>query len=327
MENAGAATVILAIVIIAAITVALIMTSSKPPYYTGFSRDHSRARHSGTPEHRRNPTLSSPLPDSWDWYQIGHEQSAWFETHRGAPLPTGKYTTEVMNQHLPAYCGSCYLMSSVQMMADRFHIMQGVEQRLDVQEAMDRYLSLRGWNPCMGGDPVTFLRTIGHLVGSDSAYRAVACTAATTQAREFRIESAHDWQGKSVDFVKARIALFGPVLLAVDALPLMAAEFRGTVTRCSRGKVDHMVCVVGWRSDDTWIVRNTWGADPSQPQYSPPSDISCLTTCAVAPCAQRKTFHWHGLADRPGYFLLPFRCARADWFDAVPEGWQARFAS
>ena len=61
------------------------------------------------------------LPANFDWRSV--------TSHPLYPkLQAGNYCSDVHNQHAPlAYCGSCWVFSSLQTMSDRIHIMNGVK--------------------------------------------------------------------------------------------------------------------------------------------------------------------------------------------------------
>ena len=99
------------------------------------------------------------LPAEWDWRNTG--------PHMLYPgLPPGNYCSDVKNQHAaPAgsdgmqYTGTCWIFSSVQTMADRINIMNGVIKGNNVTPKVD--LSVQPVLSCSGSD-------IGILTGGDS---------------------------------------------------------------------------------------------------------------------------------------------------------------
>lgn len=66
------------------------------------------------------------LPENFDWRNV---QSHSYYPH----LMPGNYCVPVRNQHIPVYCGSCFIFASVQSLADRFNIMKALENKGDNQ--------------------------------------------------------------------------------------------------------------------------------------------------------------------------------------------------
>jgi len=60
------------------------------------------------------------LPSSFDWRNL--------QSHSLYPkLKPGNYCVPVRNQHIPKYCGSCFIFASLQSLADRFVILKALE--------------------------------------------------------------------------------------------------------------------------------------------------------------------------------------------------------
>ena len=61
------------------------------------------------------------LPKNFDWRNVT-------EPHKlHANLKPGNYCSDIKNQHSPVYGGTCWIFSSLQVMADRFHIMNAIK--------------------------------------------------------------------------------------------------------------------------------------------------------------------------------------------------------
>ena len=332
-------TVVIAVIIVV-IVIVLAATRPSPPTETSLASRyvgyiHNPKRIHVTPKE----LILGKVPLGWNWYDIGQEQKEWFEDKWSGQIKLNetKYTTPVMNQHMPLYCGSCYLMAAVQMVADRFWIKTGKKRILDVQDALNRYNNhpegQLGWNSCMGGHPNDFLDYINSRGGlfeehKDNVYKATVTSCNTPSNKVGFRFNVYDLSGHSNESIKRRIACYGPVLIAVDATSLMSKKFRRNpkVQICNDpAKVDHIVCVAGWK-DNYWIVRNTWGID--QDNNRPPSDFECLAEAECngksARCANTKKFKWQGLKEQPGYYLMSQDCTNettTQWFDAIPYGW------
>jgi len=59
------------------------------------------------------------LPDSFDWRNV--------TSHILYPKLKGNFCCPVRNQHIPVYCGSCFIFGSLQALSDRFTIMNALE--------------------------------------------------------------------------------------------------------------------------------------------------------------------------------------------------------
>lgn len=60
------------------------------------------------------------LPSSFDWRNL--------QSHSLYPkLKPGNYCVPVRNQHIPKYCGSCFIFASLQSLADRFVILKALQ--------------------------------------------------------------------------------------------------------------------------------------------------------------------------------------------------------
>jgi C1A family cysteine protease len=72
----------------------------------------------------------------------------------------------------------------------------------------------------------------------------------------------------TVDQIKAAIYQYGPVAVTVTANMAMQGYSGGIFNGCTSMGTNHMVVLVGW--DDktqSWILRNSWGADWGEDGY------------------------------------------------------------
>lgn len=64
--------------------------------------------------------------------------------------------------------------------------------------------------------------------------------------------------GPTVEEVKTAIYKYGAVAVTVAARSW--GNYQGGVKQsCSKSSTDHIVTLVGWRKDNTWILKNSWG--------------------------------------------------------------------
>jgi hypothetical protein len=62
------------------------------------------------------------IPENFDWRNL---QKHTYYPH----LMPGNYCVPVRNQHIPVYCGSCFVFASVQALSDRFVIMKALQNK------------------------------------------------------------------------------------------------------------------------------------------------------------------------------------------------------
>lgn len=213
---------------------------------------------------------SSGLPQNFDWRDVNNTN--WLTTSR--------------NQHIPQYCGSCWVMASTSALADRIRIMrQGIAP--DFMIAAQSVLHCVP-NGCNGGDSDHAYEWIAdHGVGPETCQNYAAagdgmectavnrcencdpdgnCTAVDDYPR-FYIEEFGALVG--IDQMKAEVLARGPIACQVDAGPIDHWGMGPNRTQIFTGGVghltiDHEISVVGWGHDNTvnldyWIIRNSWG--------------------------------------------------------------------
>jgi len=109
-------------------------------------------RQRGVEPNRQHLAKVQNLPQNFDWRDV--------KNHSLYPkLVSGNYCSDVKNQHNPIYAGTCWIFSSLQTMADRFNIMNGIEKGHNNTPKFD--LSVQQIVNCGGPD-------IGALTGGDS---------------------------------------------------------------------------------------------------------------------------------------------------------------
>lgn len=116
------------------------------------------------------------LPPQWDWRNASIEG----DTYRS-------YTTPLVNQHIPQYCGSCWVQAALSSLADRIKIQrkgQGTDVMLSAQHVLN---CIAGAN-CHGGNIYSvfhWLDTLSSATGSGVAYATanpyMACSSGSTE--------------------------------------------------------------------------------------------------------------------------------------------------
>jgi cathepsin X len=244
------------------------------------------------PPVRLRAVSASQLPDEWDWRNITkgnlHPKN----------IPNGNYTTPVLNQHIPQYCGSCWAHGPISALSDRFEIMRRIKNEpgpprlLAVQVILNCAQSA---GSCHGGDHAgvyEYVQDSGVPDESCAHYKAAdgQCTpqdickscwpganffdggfdsncCAVPNPKLYKISSAKGVDG-DVNSIKEEIFLRGPVSAAINANPIVNYPTRkpgdpiviaGNDGSCNQTDLDHIVSIVGY-GKDYWIVRNSWGS-------------------------------------------------------------------
>jgi hypothetical protein len=63
--------------------------------------------------------------------------------------------------------------------------------------------------------------------------------------------------------IKSLLILYGPLTVAMYALPSFSIYFSGVYNSCppdSHQKTNHVVILYGWDSNGNWLIRNQWGS-------------------------------------------------------------------
>jgi len=125
--------------------------------------------------HMLYPNLAKNLPQEWSWKNISLEQSLFWSnivlTEPGSVnkfLPSGNYSGNVQNQHVPVTCSSCFIYASVSVLEDRYNILRAVQAgyqlpdlQLSVQHVLNGLALTQDRNPCFeGGHPSNVFKLI-----------------------------------------------------------------------------------------------------------------------------------------------------------------------
>lgn len=218
-------------------------------------------------------TLSpTDVPEGWDWRNT---------------TPAGEnFCSSSRNQHIPQYCGSCWVMASTSALADRIRIHR-LGRAPDVMIAAQSVLHCVP-NGCDGGDSddaYAWIQVNGVPTETCQNYVAIGtgyeCTAenicmncspdgncsAITDFPSFGISEYGALLG--VEQMKAELYARGPIACQVDAGPFYEWGFGPNRTQIftngtTHGAIDHEISVVGFGYDASaamayWVIRNSWG--------------------------------------------------------------------
>ncbi|KNC75415.1 hypothetical protein SARC_12059 [Sphaeroforma arctica JP610] len=229
-----------------------------------------------------NDVRAQSIPDAWDWNDVDGKS----------------YLTPSWNQHIPKYCGSCWLHSSLSVVQDRIKIMHGGDG-IDVmlaRQVLVQCAPLDGMsNGCGGGDPKDVfgymqkygLPDEGCMVykADDTDYNRLKkegvkecpaegiCVNCMTghkpecyPIKKPLLYGVKSWGviGKGEEAMKAEIYNRGPIVCSIATGKALDYGYRGGVfiDHNNVTDVDHDIEVVGWGEEDGvpfWKIRNSWG--------------------------------------------------------------------
>jgi len=210
------------------------------------------------------PGFESTLPQAWDWRNVNGIN----------------YAGPSRNQHIPVYCGSCWVFGGVGMLSDRFNVARRNRWPptfLSPQEIID----CGGKGNCQGGSVVDVFehaKTEGLVHEDCNVYRANNgnCTefsrcGSCWPDHCFAIQNYTRYYVKDYGQVSGRenmmseIHFRGPIACTISATLKFELNYTGGVyAEKSNAEMNHIVSVAGWGVEEGtgieyWIVRNSWG--------------------------------------------------------------------
>jgi len=190
--------------------------------------------------------------------------------------------TKDLNQHIPQYCGSCFIHGTLSSLADRVKILRQAacpDYNFAIQYVLNCGQDVAG--TCDGGSPTgTFQFVQENGVPEDTClqYQAddFACSAintcrnckgppgmgtcwAQTNYTTFWVDEYDSIS--EVPSIMAEIAARGPVAAGIDAT-VLETYTGGIITATEPSDINHVVSIVGYGTEngtDYWICRNSWG--------------------------------------------------------------------
>eukprot|EP01134_Creolimax_fragrantissima_P003666 CFRG3666T1 len=230
-----------------------------------------------------NDARAENIPEAWNWCNVGGKS----------------YCAPSWNQHIPQYCGSCWLHSSLSVVQDRIKIMHGGDG-IDVMLARQVLLQCGPLanlsNGCGGGDPKDvfgYIQKYGLPDEGCFAYKAddtafahlkkEGITDCPAEGICTNCMSGHNpecyaiknpilygmksWGvvPKGEKAMMAEIYNRGPIVCSIATGEALDYGYRGGVfvDHNNVTDVDHDVEVVGWDIDEEgvkyWHIRNSWG--------------------------------------------------------------------
>jgi len=210
------------------------------------------------------PGFEASLPGAWDWRNV-----------KGV-----NYCSPTRNQHIPVYCGSCWVFGGTGALNDRFNIARKNRwpmTQLSPQEIID----CGGKGNCQGGDVgelLEYAKTTGLVDEGCNSYRATngACDAfhrcgscwpdncfAVQNYTRYFVKEYGKVSGR--ENMMAEIHQRGPLACSIGATMKFELNYTGGVySEKLKVQTNHIVSVTGWAVEantgvEYWIVRNSWG--------------------------------------------------------------------
>jgi cathepsin C len=222
--------------------------------------------------------LLKNLPKSWDWRNVDGVN----------------YMFEVANQ---GSCGSCFAVSSVDMIQTRIAIAtkNKVRQRLSVQDLLE--CGSEYTQACEGGFPYLaskFSQDFGLGLNSENEYNPDAIKSCNSsnlvhQSGRARVSDYHyvsgyfgrSYRPETVRDMMLEIQNNGPIVVGIECPSLLFAfqsgvfdhrglnNYKESSTRFE--PANHAVLVSGWGETESgqkyWLMKNSWGADWGEHGY------------------------------------------------------------
>jgi len=204
------------------------------------------------------------LPRVWDWRNVSGVN----------------YCSPNRNQHIPVYCGSCWVFGSLGALNDRFNIARKGRwpmANLSPQEIID----CNGKGSCQGGEVgnvYEHAKLHGLVEEGCNNYKAVneKCTPLTRCGTCWPnscdpVQNYTKYYVKDYGTLSGRLNMMseihnrGPLACAIGATSRFEFNYTsGIYAELSDTSSNHIVSVTGWGYDEEqkleyWIVRNSWG--------------------------------------------------------------------
>jgi len=223
------------------------------------------------PESKVNsaPLEQKDLPSAWDWSNVDNVN----------------YLTNMRNQHIPSYCGSCWAHATTSALSDRIKIQRkaawpdiNISPQVLISCEMDDNGCHGGWHlnafKWMAENEITdetcsIYRARGHDNGQTCSAMNVCRNCNPGEAcfvpDEYRVFGVEEYDlVNGEDNMMQEIYQRGPIACSI-AVPQSLDDYTGGVYCDDSGDVHtvHEVSIVGWGEtedgDKYWNVRNSWG--------------------------------------------------------------------
>ncbi|KAK5977834.1 Cathepsin Z [Trichostrongylus colubriformis] len=240
--------------------------------YGGLVRSGKVFEHKTKPRvWEKSSSFKSDLPAKWDWRDVNGVN----------------YCSPTRNQHIPVYCGSCWVFGTTGALNDRFNIARKNRWPMTMVSPQE-IIDCNGKGNCQGGEVgnvLEYAKTHGLVEEGCNVYRATnghcdpmhrcgtcwpdSCTAVKNYTRYYITEYG---KVSGRENMMAEIKKGGPIACSITCTPEFDFQYSGGVYAQKTGKEleasslpNHIVSVSGWGVDENgvehWIVRNSWGEE------------------------------------------------------------------
>ena len=223
------------------------------------------------------------IPDAFTWNNVNNKS----------------YLTRILNQHIPRYCGSCWVHGAISALADRIKINRqviGPDINLSIQYILN--CIGKGNGSCYGGEHINVYKLIHNkgFIPFESCLTYEACsydskdkscllndwsctdinicrTCSTFSEFGGKCNAIKNFPNVSIssygivsgeEAIMNEIYKNGPIACNVDAEDnKMFLNYKGgIITTLGSNITDHVISIVGWGVENNtkfWHVRNSWG--------------------------------------------------------------------
>lgn len=220
-------------------------------------------------------TPVADLPESVDWRNVdGRNYMSWNK-----------------NQHIPQYCGSCWAQGTTSALADRFNIMDNLENPTPVAINAQAIVNAYAGGSCNGGNPSKVYEfAYNHGIPGGSCMNYIAynlqtadedidmcrdCSPPPPAEGSSGIENCYPvphrkyyvneyYKVKGADEMKSELARYGPLGCGIHATDEFDAYKGGIYSQhLNHVLINHEISVVGYgktyTGEEYWVGRNSWG--------------------------------------------------------------------
>jgi cathepsin L len=223
------------------------MTDAEAQLYRGYIPPSEEQRR---PITRKLRASRGALPDAYDWR-------------------TSKVVQVIKDQ---GKCGSCWTFGAIAAQESAWAINFHELFSLSEQNLLDCVILCQG---CNGGNAVlaylyVLLSQNGYFnTEGNYPYQAKAgrCAYSAKDAKTYIVDCGEVTPSESA--LQTVTYEYGPVAVAIDASHNSFQLYKSGIYNepaCSKVKLDHEVCVVGWGAG-FWIVKNSWGTTWGEAGY------------------------------------------------------------
>jgi len=220
--------------------------------------------HKTYPRSYEHPGFEASIPREWDWRNVSGLN----------------YCSPNRNQHIPVYCGSCWVFGSLGALNDRFNVARKNRwpmTMLSPQEIID----CNGKGSCQGGEVgnvYEHAKQNGLVEEGCNNYKAVngkcdpfhRCGTCWPESCD-PVQNYTKYYVKDYGQLSGRLNMMseihnrGPIACSIGATSNFEFNYTsGIYAEYSDLPSNHIVSVSGWGFDqdsktEYWIVRNSWG--------------------------------------------------------------------